>query len=363
MSWDTTGYGSHRETAVVAPATSWFFAEGTTTGESALFYLLQNPQPVAVTATIRYLRPFGEPPIDRSYLLPPHSRTTIPVDEDGPELRFTDVSAAVTATAPIIAERAMYRSRPGQPFAAGSASAAVTAPALQWFLAEGATGAFFDLFILIANPNPTPAAVTVDYLQAGGGLLTKTYSVPGNGRFTIYVDDEQLPAGSGLRPLAHGAVSAVVRSTNAVPIVVERTMWWPGPETTPDFWQESHTSPGATATALRWAVAGADVGGAAGAETFVLIANGGASAGEVAVRVLFDDGRTASRVYPIAAQSRTNVGIVSDFPEAAVAGVVSVLVESIGAAPVPIAVESASYASPGGVLWASGTNALATPLP
>jgi hypothetical protein len=364
MSWDATGYGSHRETAVLAPSTSWFFAEGTTTGDSSLFYLLQNPQASAVNATVRYLRALGLPPIEKTYMLPARSRTTIPVDTEDPGLVATDVSAQVTATAPIIAERAMYRNRPGQPFAAGSGSAGVTAPALEWFLAEGATGSFFDLFLLIANPNPTPAAIEVQYLPANGDVLPPAlYSVPANGRFTIWVDDQQLPAGSGIRPLANGAVSAVARSVNGVPVVVERTMWWPGPETTTDFWYESHNSPGATATALRWGIAGGEVGGPDGAETFVLIANATTSAGQVMVRVLTDDGSSTSRTYAIAPQSRTNVAIAADFPAAAAAGVVSVVVESIGATPVPVAVESASYASPGGVLWARGTSALATPLP
>ena len=53
---------------------------------------------------------------------------------------------------PIIVERAMYLDQPGRAFGAGHESAGVTAPATQWFLAEGATGSFFDLFILIANP-------------------------------------------------------------------------------------------------------------------------------------------------------------------------------------------------------------------
>ena len=47
----------------------------------------------------------------------------------------------------------MYRSVEGQVFAAGHASAGVTAAATSWFLAEGATGAFFDMFVLLANPN------------------------------------------------------------------------------------------------------------------------------------------------------------------------------------------------------------------
>ena len=53
----------------------------------------------------------------------------------------------------------MYLSRPGQPFAAGHDSAGVTAPATNWFFAEGATGGFFDLFILLANPEQPDAAV------------------------------------------------------------------------------------------------------------------------------------------------------------------------------------------------------------
>ena len=40
---------------------------------------------------------------------------------------------------------------------AGHDSAGVTAPSTRWFLAEGATGPFFETFILLANPNPTPA--------------------------------------------------------------------------------------------------------------------------------------------------------------------------------------------------------------
>jgi hypothetical protein len=42
---------------------------------------------------------------------------------------------------------------------------------------------------------------------------------------------------------------------------------------------------------------------------------------------------------------------------------VGVLVESLGLAPVPIVVEHATYGSPGGVIWAAGGNALASPLP
>ena len=85
-------------------------------------------------------------------------------------------------------------------------------------------------------------------------MITKTYTVAGNSRFNIWVDQED-PA------LADAAVSTRITSTNGVPIIVERAMWWPGP--TSDTWHEAHNSPGETTTGTRWAMAEGEVGGAA----------------------------------------------------------------------------------------------------
>ena len=76
-----------------------------------------------------------------------------------------------TDGAPIVVERAMYVSLPGQSFAAGHNSAGVTAPATRWFLAEGATGTFFDLFVLIANPSAQAAEVDVEFLLTDGTVV------------------------------------------------------------------------------------------------------------------------------------------------------------------------------------------------
>jgi uncharacterized repeat protein (TIGR03803 family) len=364
MTWGAGGYGSHLETGLAAPSTTWFFAEGSTSGEFALFYLLQNPQATAVTATVTYLRPFGQPTIVRTYNLPPNSRTTIVVDDQTAELASTDVSASITATAPIVAERAMYLSKPGQAFAAGHESAGVKAPALDWFLAEGATGAFFDLFVLIANPGSTAATVEVEYLRTSGGPLTKTYTVPAQSRMTIWVDDEELPAGSGQKPLANGSVSTTVRSTNAVPIIVERAMWWPGPAVASNFWYEAHNSPGATGTATRWVLGGAEIGGPDEADTYVLIANTTSTPGRALVRILADDASAMDKTVELPAKSRTTVSLrPTSIAARPINGRVGVVVESLGENPVPIVVERATYASPGGTFWGSGGNALASPVP
>jgi hypothetical protein len=355
--WDATGYGAHAETAVEAPSTTWYLAEGSTSGDFALFYLLQNPGDAAATATVRFLRPAPQPPIDRTYTLAPRSRVTIPVDALGPELANTDVSGVVTATEPIIAERAMYLNRPGVPFAAGHGSAGVTAPATSWFLAEGATGGFFDLFLLIANPSPQAANVQVDYLLPSGGTISKQYAVAAESRFTIYVDDEQIPAGSGARPLANTSVAARITSTNAVPIIVERAMWWPQP-----VWYEAHNAPATTLTGTEWAMAAGVAGGPSNAETYILIANTSTRPGTVLVAVYYDeDGLGENKVFDVPPQSRTTVPIGATFFSAR-GRRFATYVLSPGIDPIPMVVERAVYESPGGVLWSAGTAAVATRL-
>jgi hypothetical protein len=139
MAWGsgpTSLYGSHAETATAAPATTWFLAEGSTVLDFDLFYLLHNPQATTTLATVRFLLPSGTT-ISRSYSLPPGSRTTVYVNQIA-GLDETDVSGDITAIAPIVVERAMYRSTSSQPFALGHGAMGVSAPATSWFMAEGA---------------------------------------------------------------------------------------------------------------------------------------------------------------------------------------------------------------------------------
>ena len=363
MSWDQTEYGAHAERATPAPSTTWFLAEGAT-GSFSLFYLLQNPGETPATATIRYLRPAPQPPIEKTYPLPAHSRTTIPVNTQ-PELAVGDVSASITATQPILVERAMYRSTGTQAFAAGHASAGVTAPATSWFLAEGATGSFFDLFVLLANPNATAADVEIRYLLSTGEVLTKTYTVAAESRRTIWVDVEDFP-GVG-QALASANVSCAITATNAVPIVVERSMWFPSPAVATNFWTEAHNSPGATATATRWVLADGEAGGARGTQTYLLIANTSATPGRVRITELVDSPAPPpvpatgyAQTLDLLPNSRTTVALHEKMPNRRF----GVVVESVETTPLAdLVVERAMYWNAAGEIWAAGTNLLATPVP
>ena len=116
MSWDSTGYGGHAERGTLTRATStWYLAEGATHGSFDLFYLIQNPGDVATTVEVKFLRPAPKAPVIKQYPLGPQSRFTLPWTRF-PSSRPSDLSAVVRSTdgAPIVVERAMYSSLPGQ---------------------------------------------------------------------------------------------------------------------------------------------------------------------------------------------------------------------------------------------------------
>lgn len=351
MRWDREGYGSHAEAGIGAPATTWYLAEGATHSGFDLFYLLQNPGTTAATVYVRYLLPAPAAPIVKSYELAPSSRYTIWVDSDDPRLSSTDVSAHITADAPIIVERAMYRSKNEVMFGAGHNSAGVTAARPRWLFAEGATGPYFDTFLLIANPNTEAADVRATYLLPTGQTVVKTYSIAPQSRYSIWVDGEDPLLGDT-------AVSAVVEATNGVGIIAERAMWWPGDSNT---WHEGHGSPGAAETGTTWAMA---EGNALGPDqqTYILVANTSSFPADVRATLLFEDGTTAVRTFAVPAESRFNIAVPAEFFPEALDRRFGAVVESLGDTPAQIVVERAMYSNAAGVAWAAGTNALATKL-
>jgi hypothetical protein len=378
MTWNATGYGSHSETATESPARTWFLAEGATHSDFDLFYLMQNPGDTPARVRVTYLRPAPKTPLQKTYEIAARSRENVWVnlerfpDENGAELLDNEeVSALIEVIdgPEIIVERAMYHSRPGRPgFDAGHNSVGVTSTATSWFLAEGATGAFFDLFVLIANPTTQDAQVQATYLLETGQSLTKTYSVAAQTRRTVWVDNEDAA-------LQNAAVSTIVTSTNGVGIIVERAMWWPGPAIA--TWTEAHNSPGVTQTGTAWAIAEGESGGSANWETYVLIANTSAFDGMARVTLHYEDGTTETAQVPLTASSRRTVAVGSQPEFTGEQGRrYGVIVESLGAnggSPPQIVVERAMYSSdPGRAFqndfdptmpyWSAGTNAVATRL-
>jgi lysophospholipase L1-like esterase len=175
--------------------------------------------------------------------LPARSRAHLPPRRPGPSARRRAVILGLAGLA-------------GWLLALGAAPAAAQ-PYTKWYLSEGATGrdAAFLEEILIGNPGTTDAQIHITFLPKEGSTVERTLTVRATSRATVRVNDI----------LPQAEVSAVVESTNGVPIVVERSMYWPASTR-----GSGHNSGGVTAPAARWILAEGSTGFF---QTFVLIAN------------------------------------------------------------------------------------------
>jgi hypothetical protein len=253
----------------------------------------------------------------------------------------------------------MYMTRPGQLWSAGLEGGGVTAPGPTWFLAEGATGTFFSTYVLLANPGTANARVRVTFLRpAGLPPIARDYDVGPASRVTIGVAD--------VAPeLASTTMSIRIASQNGVPIVAERAMWWPG-----GGWYEGHATVATNTTGTAWAVADGEMGGPFNTRTYLLVASGdSASSDSLRVRLVRDSGPPLERIFPDALlpNARFTVDLGAAFPEIAGERVGAIL-ESMGqtssgpVTPMPIVVERAMYSDADGVVWAAGSNLVATRL-
>lgn len=344
QSWDARGYGGHGGTAVT-PSTRWLFAEGAQ-GYFDTFVLLTNDNDAPVDVTVRFLLEDATA-VTETVTVAGHARHTIHTDTI-PALRDRSFGIDISAPRPIGAERAMYFPRNGpRLWEGGHESAGVTAASRTWFLAEGATGSFFECFILLMNPNDTPAETTLTYLLPDGGTLAQSLMLPPNSRRTINV--ETVYPG-----LANTAVSTTVAAN--VGIVVERAMYWPDIS---EGWREAHNSFGVTDLGLRWGIADGRIGGPRAYSTYILLANPNPVPAEVQVRFL-KAGAVETRLYTLQPTSRMNIHAATDVP-ALGEGTFSADIQVLNYQ--PIAVEKAMYWNAEGVTWAAGTNVTAVPLP
>ena len=345
MFWDAAGYGGHAEAAVLGAATQWYFAEGAQ-GFFDTYLLLANPGLESNDVVVRFMPETGSV-VHRRYQVAPRARVTVATSAI-PELASSAFSMVVESAKPIVAERAMYFGGP-RFWEGGHVSAGTTAPATQWFHAEGATGAWFDAFLLLANPQDTLVTATVRYLLESGETIERSYVLGRTSRRTIDIEreDDRLRAAS---------FSMAVTATR--PIVSERSMYWAGPAAT---WTEAHNSFGTTDTGLRLAFAEGRVGGPSGFETFLLVANPD-EARTAVVRVTFlrSSGTPVVREYGIAASSRFSLHVNSAVPELDGESF-GMVIESLNG--VGLAAERALYWDAGGVTWAGGSNVVATRIP
>ena len=223
-----------------------------------------------------------------------------------------------------------------------------------WFLAEGATGPFFECFVLLSNPNSSTAHASITYLLPDGTTVPQTVDIPADGRVTVDVETVA-PA------LANTPVSTIINSD--LGIIVERSMYWPDLSL---GWSEAHNSVGVIDAGLRWAVADGRIGGSRDHQTYILLANPNPVPAEVSVRFLSNGIAPVTRTYTLPPTSRTNIAAATDIPELAPSDselhrTFSADIQVLNYQ--PIVVEKALYWNSGGQVWAAGTGTVGTPIP
>jgi virginiamycin B lyase len=209
MSWLGTNAAAtegHNSIGVTSPNTIWYMPEGSTAWGFECWLLIQNPNPVSATCHVTYMIE-GQGPKTVDHVVTPNSRKSFDVSKD---IGAQDASIKVTSDVPVIPERSMYRNNRRE----GTDSIGATRPSPDYFLSEGSTNWGFTTYVLVQNPNDTPAAIDVTYMTGNGPVAMPTFTMPANSRRTIRVND-LLPS-ADFSTKVHGSL----------PIIAERSMYW-----------------------------------------------------------------------------------------------------------------------------------------
>ena len=303
------------------PVSTWYFAEGSTQPGFSTFLLLENPNAIAINATVTYYRE-NSTTVVKSYFLPALARSSIFVNGEVPNAAL---AMKVESTSVMYAERAMY-SGPD-----GSASHGIASLSRSWYFADGKTEAPFHTWLLLGNPNGSSAHVTLTFFkQSDGSSVVRTLSVAPTSRMNVYVD----------AIVPNEALSTIL--TSDLPIVAERSMF---------FGTGSHGSTGVTQLSTTWYLAEGFTGN--DFDTYLLLANPNDTSTQATVTFMKDDGSQVVRTVGIPAHNRYNLHANLYVPNAAFGSKVT--------ASQPIVVERSMYFGPADARGGHNSEAAAQP--
>ncbi len=214
--------GGHESAGVNLPSPQWFVAEGATGTFFTTFILVANPGDTAANVDITYLPEAGTPVHKPTFSLGPKQRVTFNIEGEDPTLASAAVSTQVTASQPVLVERAQYWQNPYTIWYEATNAFGVTALDTRWGLAEGRVGGQtgYQTYILLANPGNTAASVTLTFLRENGSTVTKTFAVAPTSRFNVAIGPG---TGSMVPELQDESFGAIINSDQ--PIAVERAMY------------------------------------------------------------------------------------------------------------------------------------------
>ncbi len=238
--------GSHTALGAHFPLKEWYFAEGCTRGGFEEWLCIQNPLESATDVTIDYMLENGD--VQRQYLtIQPWSRYTVEVNRIVGDGR--DVSAKISASQPVVAERPMYFLYQSM-WDGGHNVMGASRPQTTWYFAEGCTRPGFNEWLCIQNPNDASANVEMAYMTEDGGEITKHYQIAAHSRYTINVNTDvaryhdvstkvisDLPVVAE-RPMYFDYRSAINEGSNAMGVNKPSSSWYLAEGCTRDGFEE-----------------------------------------------------------------------------------------------------------------------------
>jgi subtilisin family serine protease len=285
---DYYGYGRINAFNTLSPSgtSPWYLAEGTTAWGFGCYITIQNPNATAVTAKVTYM-PAGSANVVKSVTLPAKSQTTL---NPGDVLGQKDFSTRVVCTEgkTIAVDRTMTWTGPGAASSEAHSSVGVTSSAKIWYLPEGSSAWGFECWLLIQNPNTTPANCNVTYMIEDGAPKTVSKTIPASSRSTFNIADDI------------GAKDASIKVVSNIPVIPERAMYR-------NNRREGHDSIGTTTPASDYFLAEGTT--AWGFTTYVLVQNPNTAATDVTVTYMTPSGAKAQAPFSLAGNSRKTIRV------------------------------------------------------
>ncbi|MHB8780292.1 MAG: TolB family protein, partial [Candidatus Geothermincolia bacterium] len=294
--WD----GGSCVVGATAPATTFYFAEGTCRPGFDAYITIQNPSGLAAEVLITYMKGDGSSST-QAVDVAGNSRQTVWVKAalgEGADAAH-DFSAKVESLTPgasIICERPMYFDYGG--WTGGSCVVGATGASTTWYFAEGTCRPGFDPYITIQNPTATPGQVTITYMLGDATTATQTVGIAAAKRETVRVRDV-LGQGSDV---AFDFSAKVESLTPGMDIICERPMYF-------DYagWTGGSCVVGARAPGTVWFFAEGTC--RPGFDPYITIQNPNATVAQVLIVYMKGDATTVTETLSVAANARRTVRV------------------------------------------------------
>ena len=209
------GYGATAKLGTNTPATSWIFAEGTTTTRFQTFLTILNPNTTPARVTASFYGQTGGSLGSRTIIVSGLSRANIKLNDF---LHASGIASVVTSNLPVVVERPEYFGSPNDANIPGSDVFGRNGAGLSWSFPSGNTN-HLNEYLLIYNPSAATVAIDATFYGSDGKTMTKRLYVPPTVRYNVNVNT--------IEPTLAAQHGITLHSANKLGFVAEQTIFAP----------------------------------------------------------------------------------------------------------------------------------------